>query len=462
MGLVVAAQHVTLRQRVAVKFLLPEAMELAGASERFLREARAAVAIQSEHVARVLDVETLESGSPYMVMEYLTGVHLGQLLRTRGPLPVVEAVDYVLQICEAMAEAHARGIIHRDLKPANLFLTKRADGSPLVKVLDFGLSKPIRPDAPNALDVSLTSDNAVLGSPQYMSPEQIRCVKSIDARTDLWSIGVILYELLTGRRPFEADSIAVMFEILAPDPPASILSGRPDLPAPLAEVVMRCLEKDVSQRVQNIAELAQALAPFGSPGSSVSVERISRVLANHVSPSAATRPPPSAARSSAAPPLPPPPARPSAPAGGLDSTTAMASTLTDDTQRSSLRLTRPTLSARGRRVALAVSTAISVVLLGSIAALGLRGPRPHVTAVAFSAPSSPDAPATSAPTLASPPPTALATATAAPVGTVGSPVPSATASSAVLRPAGPKPSPSVGAGAMKRKKGVTDPMDRWN
>ncbi len=162
MGVVVAAHHTTLRQNVAVKFLLAATAKRGDATERFLREARAAVSIQSEHVARVTDVGTLESGAPYMVMEFLTGSDLGQVLEERGPLPVEEAVDYVLQACEAIAEAHALGLIHRDLKPANLFVTTRADGSPLIKVLDFGLSKATKPDT---LDASLTATNVVMGSP---------------------------------------------------------------------------------------------------------------------------------------------------------------------------------------------------------------------------------------------------------------------------------------------------------
>src|SRR6266542_4042743 len=141
MGVVVAAHHLQLARRVALKFLLPEACSQPGSVERFLREARSAAQIGSEHVARVSDVGTLETGAPYMVMEYLKGDDLSQVLKTRGRLPLQEALDYVLQACEAVAEAHAIGIVHRDLKPANLFLTQRADGSPLVKVLDFGISK---------------------------------------------------------------------------------------------------------------------------------------------------------------------------------------------------------------------------------------------------------------------------------------------------------------------------------
>jgi serine/threonine-protein kinase len=277
MGVVVAARHTTLQQKVAIKILLPEAAKRTDAAQRFVREARAAVRIQNEHVARVSDVGTLENGLPYMVMEFLTGQDLGVLLGERGPLPVAEAVDYVLQACEAIAEAHAIGIIHRDLKPANLFLSQRTDGSPLIKVLDFGLSKATRPDA---LDASLTAHNVVMGSPCYMSPEQIRSLKGLDARTDIWALGVILYQLLTGVRPFEAPSLGALFFTIGADPPKPLRDRRPEIPRELEAAVLKCLEKDASRRTQTVAELARALSPFGKQDSYISVDRIHRVLSD--------------------------------------------------------------------------------------------------------------------------------------------------------------------------------------
>jgi serine/threonine-protein kinase len=277
MGVVVAAEHTTLRQHVAVKVLLPEAAKRGTATERFLREARASVAIKSEHVARVMDVGSLDSGQPFMVMELLAGADLNAVLHERGKLPITEAVDYILQACEAIAEAHSLGIIHRDLKPANLFLTSRADGSPLVKVLDFGLSKV---DEPNNFEGSLTKAGEIMGSPFYMSPEQIRSLKGLDRRTDIWALGVILYQLLCGVRPFEAEALAALFLMIGADPVPPMRKHRPDIPPELEAAVLRCLEKDVNARPQSVAELARLLAPFASPEMRHSVERIHRTLSD--------------------------------------------------------------------------------------------------------------------------------------------------------------------------------------
>jgi len=162
MGVVVAAHHLQLDERVAIKFLLPEMLAQQDAVMRFSREARAAVKIKSEHVARVTDVGTLETGAPYMVMEYLEGIDLAELVR-RGPLPITQAVDFVLQACEAIAEAHALGIVHRDLKPANLFLATLPGGVQSVKVLDFGISKLTGLSASGGQD-SATRTKALMGS----------------------------------------------------------------------------------------------------------------------------------------------------------------------------------------------------------------------------------------------------------------------------------------------------------
>jgi eukaryotic-like serine/threonine-protein kinase len=278
MGYVVAALHEQLGQRVAVKLLVPELCENEDSVTRFLREARAAVKIQSEHVARVLDVGELTNGSPYMVMEFLSGRDLADELDLPGQIDIPTAIDYLLQASEAVAEAHSMGVIHRDLKPANLFLTHRPDGSPLVKVLDFGISKAINVDD-SALEPapSLTATHSLLGSPAYMSPEQIRRPKSVDTRTDIWSLGSILYELLTRDPPFTAESPLALLAAVVSDPLPDIRDKRPDVPPELAAVIAKCLEKKPDDRYQTVAELADALAPF-APRSQPSVSRISGIL----------------------------------------------------------------------------------------------------------------------------------------------------------------------------------------
>jgi eukaryotic-like serine/threonine-protein kinase len=280
MGRVVAAVHEQLQQRVAVKFLLPEALRHPEAVKRFLREARAAVKLRSLHVGRVIDVGTLDGGEPYMVMEYLDGNDLHGELQRHGQLAPAIAVDYVLQACEAIAEAHALGIVHRDLKPANLFLTRGADGSPLVKVLDFGISKA----APSDPDFNMTRTQAVMGSPGYMSPEQLRSTRDVDARSDIWAIGVVLYELVSGGKPFRSDTFSELCLKVAMDPPAPLVV--PGLPDGLALVILRCLEKNAEDRWANLAELAAALAPYGPGHSHAAADRIARVLS--VSPSPAS------------------------------------------------------------------------------------------------------------------------------------------------------------------------------
>jgi len=283
MGVVVAATHLQLNQLFALKFLLPHMCQHGEAVARFAREARAAVQIQSEHVARVTDVGTLESGAPYMVMEYLQGSDLSEVLRARGPLPIAEAVGFLLQACEAIAEAHALGIVHRDLKPANMFLTRRRDGSPLVKVLDFGISKALQETLSGAAP-SVTSTSAIMGSPLYMSPEQVRSSKTVDARSDVWALGVILQELLTGAPSYEAETASALMAMIAADPPTPLRQRRPDAPPQLETTILRCLEKDRARRLPNVAELARAIAPFAAPEARASVERIARVLGDAAGP----------------------------------------------------------------------------------------------------------------------------------------------------------------------------------
>jgi serine/threonine-protein kinase len=276
MGFVVAAWHLELEQRVAVKFLHPLAMERADTAERFRREARSAAKIRSEHVARVIDVGIMDGGVPYMVMEYLEGNDIADEMQRVGMLPLADAVDFVLQAIEALAEAHAAGIVHRDLKPANLFIARRADGSRIVKVLDFGISKSLL--GASLAELSLTRTSTLIGSPLYMSPEQMRSAKDVDTRTDIWSLGVILYEMITGRPPYTGDSIPALCASLLNDTPVSMRLLRADVPPLLEEAVVHCLAKDREHRFSSVSELAWALAPFGSIGSQLHVDRASRVL----------------------------------------------------------------------------------------------------------------------------------------------------------------------------------------
>jgi serine/threonine-protein kinase len=271
MGVVVAARHLQLDERVALKFLRTKEFVAQGDMDRFLREARAAAKIKGEHVARVYDVGTLEDGAPYIVMEYLQGEDLAAWLDKRGPMSATQAVDFVLQACEAIAEAHSLGIVHRDLKPANLFCTERPDGQLSIKVLDFGISKVITPGE-KGHDLTQTAD--LMGSPLYMSPEQMRAAKGVDSRTDIWSLGIILFQLVTDRAPFTADKVTELAIKIATEPAPRIRAFRSDAPAALDPIVARCLEKDRGSRFQSVGELAVALASLGSSQAQASVERI--------------------------------------------------------------------------------------------------------------------------------------------------------------------------------------------
>ena len=224
MGVVVRATHLHLNQSLAIKFLLRATRP--GAAARFEREARTTMRLRSEHTVRVLDAG-VQDGIPYLVMELLDGCDLRRLIRERGALPVGDAAGYVVQACEALAEAHALGIVHRDVKPANLFLTRRFDGSPLIKVLDFGVAKECTEEADLE---ALTTSAVALGSPMYMSPEQVRDARMVDARADLWSTGVTLFELLTGRGPFEAATVSGLLAAVLSDEPASLHALCPSAP----------------------------------------------------------------------------------------------------------------------------------------------------------------------------------------------------------------------------------------
>jgi serine/threonine-protein kinase len=258
MGVVVAALHVQLRTRVALKFLLPSATHDADHVARFMREARAAVSLRSEHTAKVLDVDKLPDGAPYIVMEYLDGRDLLRVLEREGPLSVPTAVDYVLQACEALAEAHSAGIVHRDIKPQNLFLTQRVHGEALVKVLDFGLARSSAASQAGRL----TTSSVVMGSPAYMSPEQLRGLGDAGPSSDIWSLGVTLFELLTGALPFASSSVAELAAMVLREPPLRVRDLRAEVPEALEDAVAKCLEKEPDSRFSDVERLAAALEPF--------------------------------------------------------------------------------------------------------------------------------------------------------------------------------------------------------
>jgi serine/threonine-protein kinase len=276
MGIVLAAWHLALDQRVALKCLQPELAQNPESAARFLREARAAAKIKSEHGVRVLDVGNFDDGLPYMVMEFLEGRDLADELRDRGPLPVEECMNYALQALEAVAEAHSLGIVHRDLKPENLFLARLPDGMRSVKVLDFGISKSMV--IGSADNRSLTQSTTIMGSPLYMSPEQMRAPRTVDARTDIWSLGAIIYELLAGHPPYVADTLPQLCAKMLESDPEPLRTLRPDVDPELEAAVTKCLARNVHERWPSMGELAQALFPFASRSARVNVERAGRVL----------------------------------------------------------------------------------------------------------------------------------------------------------------------------------------
>jgi len=274
MGCVVAATHLSLHQPVAIKFLLAKVAQNPKHVMRFQREAQAAARIKSDHVAKVSDVGTMPNGTPYMVMEFLEGEDLAGRLR-RGPVPVGEAVDYLLQGCEALAEAHYLGIVHRDLKPANLFLARHSDGFARVKVLDFGISKITAAPGQGA---DLTKTSALMGSPLYMSPEQMMSAKAADSRTDIWALGCILFEALTCQPPFIGETLPEICSRILAHPPTSLRSLLPTAPMELEALVGKTLAKEPTLRFQNLGELAEALVPFATPRGLRSVNVIRRML----------------------------------------------------------------------------------------------------------------------------------------------------------------------------------------
>ncbi|MCC6648131.1 MAG: serine/threonine protein kinase [Polyangiaceae bacterium] len=277
MGVVVAAEHLQLRETVALKFLLSAGEDEREFRQRFLREAQVSAKLRGEHVVRLMDFGAPDGAPPYIVMERLHGTDLRETLNHFGKIPIENAIEYVAQACEGVAEAHSIGVVHRDLKPSNLFLTKRLDGSDLVKILDFGVSKA---RATADVDDDLTSAGSVLGSPRYMSPEQLRNSIDVDARADVWSLGAILYEVICGRPPFKAESTAALCaKILGEEPPTSMRTYRPEVSPALEAAVLRCLERDPAARTPSVAALVAELAEaVDYPWLRASAARVAAVL----------------------------------------------------------------------------------------------------------------------------------------------------------------------------------------
>lgn len=366
MGAVFAARHLDLDEVRAIKVMHAEMLGDPDVTERFLREARACVRLRSVHVARVLDLGRLETGAPYIVMEYLLGQDLRCLIRERGTLRLDEAISYLLQIGETLAEAHGLGIVHRDIKPANVFLTTCPNGAPLVKLLDFGISKLIHPMLHDRSD--LTHVSAVLGSPAYMSPEQVTRPRDVDARADIWSLGVILYEMITGRRPFAGGGrMGVIGMILEGEPiPPSVL--RPDLPRSLEALILQCLEKSPERRPASVAELMASLRALGmvdpvSMASGVRTARLS-VPDEQATTSARLR---LGAPSAYAPPAPPSMDPAGSAGGGTEAESGDCSDADDQTTKVSARTAaRRGLAGLVSRARMGGLTALVALLVGTL------------------------------------------------------------------------------------------------
>jgi serine/threonine-protein kinase len=423
MGVVVAAIHLGFDRQVAIKFMLGGTAKDPERDARFLQEARIAARLTSQHVGKVLDVGMLDDGSTrYLVMEYLDGQDLDAVVKSRGRLPFIDAVSYVLQVCEAVAEAHKAGIVHRDLKPANLFLVKAADGSPCVKVLDFGVSKV------SDGGVGLTQDRGVLGSPLYMSPEQMNASREVDARSDVWALGIVLYQLVADKTPFHGDSIQQVCARVFQGEPTPLSVFRTDAPAGFEAVLLRCFEKDRDRRWQDVAELAAALVPFGPARAVVHAERAAAILGYDYRAAHATDVLPAGLLVASAP-------REAAPsrAGAVVAGGSSVATLATSSGGSGAGATR------GRGVVIGLGVAVLALFVSLGVALSRGGPK-------------------TAPEVA-----VVATATAAPTG-AASVVPTATASSGPGTGASAAPSATVDAGVAKVPHGPApkkkDPMQR--
>ncbi len=408
MGCVVEALHQELGSRVAIKFLLPQALANADIVARFEREARATASLQSDHVVNVTDVGRFDDGSPYMVMEFLTGCDLASgLARAGGKLPVAEAVAYGIQAAIGLGDAHDAGVVHRDVKPSNVFLHSRKDRRVVVKIVDFGIAKQTE-----STDSNLTQAAAVMGSPKYMSPEQLRDAKSADGRSDIWSLGVTIFEMVAGRTPFFADSMAVLHAEILASPAPSIRDFRPEAPFELEALLHRCLAKDPAHRFGSMAELRAALEQVAMATSAIAP---SFVLTSERVLKAIDPTPPTGFDATA---IADQPASSAATTGGV-SRTAPNSFATPISVVTGGPVTAPAAAPRSK-LPLAAA-AVAVIALGAAFALRSRNeeaaklaPPPPVAAAAPAAKASEPAPAPVAPAEAAPAPAPAAVAPAAP------------------------------------------------
>lgn len=305
MGAVAKATHLVRRAPVALKFMSPAILSMAGTVERFVNEGVAASQIDSDHVVKVFDVGRLPTGAPYLVMEFLDGRDLSDVITNEGPrIEATRAVHFTLQMLRALHTAHTAGIVHRDMKPSNCFVIEK-DGEPdFLKLVDFGISK-VRVDDERASN--LTRTNSALGTPLYMSPEQARSPRDVDARSDLYSVGAILYEMLCGRTPYTSETgeyTEILFKIFTTEPD-SLLAIQPDVPEGLAAVVHRALLRDRDARFGSALEMAEALVPFADERSFDLVARMRGVRGRSIIPSAIPSAVPGG-MSRATPPMPPP------------------------------------------------------------------------------------------------------------------------------------------------------------
>jgi serine/threonine-protein kinase len=421
MGVVLAARHDAVGHRVAVKLLLPGRAADPSHARRVLREARAAAALRSEHVARVLDLGELDSGQPYLVMELLQGVDFAQLLDDGGPLCVRDAATYLVQACDAIVEAHARGIVHRDLKPSNLFLARRPDGTPLTKLLDFGVSKLLDAGAEDAL--TATDDH--LGTPHYMSPEQLLCARDVDPRADVWALGVLLYRLITGDHPFDGPSAAAVHVAIATNPAPRLRDVRPDAPARLEVLVQRCLTKPRDKRLQTVSEFAAALLPFATPDTRRRYGHLGRALPSRSAPNPSRAG--GASPSASAPP-------------GWSFASAVGnrpSDRPDDVPRGR-RVGRPMrLAAWGLSRAVLLGFVVFGAVVGGAVAVGMRRPAVGTTTASASAPRDPQP--VSTPTREPPPDPVAAGTPPMPPSAVSSQAPPSPPVSAPRRAPAPPP-----------------------